>query len=64
MNRLHEDLARARIQARLDAGRAHRQAAEARRSRRRNREKRKLTLRALLVRFLTSDRDVPANVPD
>lgn len=50
MNLLHEDLARAQIQERLDAGRAHRRAAEARRARRRNREERKLTLRTLLVR--------------
>ncbi|MFD2079404.1 hypothetical protein SAMN05421678_115131 [Actinopolymorpha cephalotaxi] len=50
MNLLHEDLARAQIQARLDAGREHRRAAEARRARRRNREERKLTLRTLLVR--------------
>ncbi|MGW0228863.1 hypothetical protein ACWDWO_11160 [Actinopolymorpha singaporensis] len=50
MNLLHEDLARAQIQERLDAGRAYRRAAEARRARRRNREERKLTLRTLLVR--------------
>ncbi len=48
MNLMQEELARARIQERLEAGRAHRLASEARRARHDNRGVRKLSLRAAL----------------